>query len=157
MSFPKLSIVPPSVGLGLFLFVFVFVFFIWFWASLHWFFFFLLKIFGSFGFFFMPPSFVRALLIIEKFLLCPPVLFGHFQSLRFFLCSHTCLPVWGVILVKVISKKITRLKRGLQRIYFSLVKGLSNMAFLYLKCMHLGSVSLAFMRVCKMISHYSFK
>jgi len=114
MSFPKLSIVPPSVGLGLFLFVFVFVFvfFIWFWASLHWFFFFLLKIFGSFGFFFMPPSFVRALLIIEKFLLCPPVLFGHFQSLRFFLCSHTCLPVWGVILVKVISKKHYQAQKG---------------------------------------------
>jgi len=41
--------------------------------------------------------------------------------------------------------------------YISLVKGLSKMAFLHLKCMHLGSVSLAFMRVCKMISHYSFK
>jgi len=40
-------------------------------------------------------------------------------------------------------------------IYFSLVKGLSKMAFLHLKCMHLGSVSLAFMRICKVISHYS--
>ena len=40
-------------------------------------------------------------------------------------------------------------------IYFSLVKGLSKMAFLHLKCKHLGSVSLAFMRVCNVISHYS--
>jgi hypothetical protein len=75
-------------------------------------FFFFPQNFGSFGFFFMPPSFVRALLIIEKFLLCPPVLFGHFQSLRFFLCSHTCLPVWGVILVKVISKKHYQAQKG---------------------------------------------
>jgi len=32
-------------------------------------------------------------------------------------------------------------------IYVSLMKGLSNMVFLHLKCMHLGAVSLAFMRV----------
>jgi len=49
-------------------------------------FFFLLKIFGSFRFFFMPPSFVRTPLMIENFLLCPLVLLGHFQSLSFFLC-----------------------------------------------------------------------
>ena len=47
-----------------------------------------------------------------------------------------CPPVWGVILVKVISKNITRLKMGLQRIYFSLVKGLSKMVFPHLKLMH---------------------
>ena len=29
------------------------------------------------------------------------------------------------------------------------------MAFLHLKCMHLGSVSLTFMRVCRVIYHYS--
>jgi hypothetical protein len=91
--------------------------------------FFFLKIFGSFGFFFMPPSFVWALLMIENFLLCPPVLFGHFQSLRvfFFLCLLHLPPVWGVILAKVIYlKKSIRLKRGLQMIYFSLVNGLSK-------------------------------
>jgi hypothetical protein len=65
--------------------------------------------------------------------------------------------VWGVILAKVISKNVTRLKKRLQRIYFSLMKGLSKMAFLHLKHMHLRSVSLAFMWVCKVISHYSFK
>jgi hypothetical protein len=32
-------------------------------------------------------------------------------------------------------------------IYFSLMKELSNMVFLHLKCMHLGAVSLDFMRV----------
>jgi hypothetical protein len=104
--------------------------------------FFLLKIFGSFGFF---PSFVWAPLMIENFHLCPPVLLGHFQSSRFFLCLSHLPPIWGVILAKVISKNFSRLKRGLQRIYFSLMKGLSMMAFLHLKCMHLGSVSLAFM------------
>jgi hypothetical protein len=65
---------------------------------------FLLKNFESFGFFFMPPSFVWALSIVEVFhapksylgtfivedFLCPPVLFGHFQSLRIF---STCPPV----------------------------------------------------------------
>jgi hypothetical protein len=68
------------------------------------FFLFLLKNFESFGFFFMPPSFVWALSIVEVFhapksywgtfivedFLCPPVLFGHFQSLRIF---GTCPPV----------------------------------------------------------------
>jgi hypothetical protein len=64
-----------------------------------------LKIFGSFGFFFMPSSFVRAPLMIENFLLCPLVLLGHFQSLRFFLCLLHLPLVWGVILAKAISKK----------------------------------------------------
>jgi predicted membrane protein len=31
------------------------------------------------------------------------------------------------------------------------------MTFLHFKRMHLGSVSLAFMWICKMISYYSFK
>ena len=57
--------------------------------------FFFLKIFGSFGFFFMPSSFVWAPLMIENFLLCPLVLLRHFQSLRFFLCHRTC-PQCGV-------------------------------------------------------------
>jgi hypothetical protein len=42
-------------------------------------FFFYAQNFGSFGFFFMPPSFVWAPSMIENFLLCPPVLFGHFH------------------------------------------------------------------------------
>jgi hypothetical protein len=54
-------------------------------------FFFLLKIFGSFGFFFMPPRFVWAPLMIENFLLCPSVLFGHFQSLKFFFSMSLAL------------------------------------------------------------------
>jgi len=119
---------------------------------------FLLKIFGSFGFFFMPPALFGHFWWLRNFFYAPQCCLGTFNHWGFFFyVSHTCPPVWGVILVKVISKNITRLKRGLQRIYFSLVKGLSKMAFLHLKCMHLGSVSLAFMRVCKMISHYSFK
>ena len=61
-------------------------------------------------------------------------------------------PMWGVILAKVIYlKKSIRLKRGLQMIYFSLVKRLSKMTFIYFKLMHLGSVSLAFMRVYNVI------
>jgi hypothetical protein len=118
-----------------------------------------LKSFVSFGFSLLCPSFAWTVLMIENFLLCPPVLFGHFQSFRsffFLLCLSHLLPVWGVILAKIVFKKTTRLKKGLQRIYFSFVKGLSKMAFLHSKLMHLGSVSLAFMRVCNMISHYSF-
>jgi len=120
--------------------------------------FFFLKIFGSFGFFFMPPSSVRALLMIEKFLLCPPVLFGHFQSLRFFffMFSHLppnvgCDPSQGYF-----QKTLPSSKGDCKGYSFSFVKGLSKMTFLHLKCMHLGSVSLAFMRVCNVISHYSF-
>jgi len=54
-------------------------------------FFFLLKIFGSLGFFFMPPSFVWTPLMIENFLLCPPLLLGHFQSLRVFFSMSLAL------------------------------------------------------------------
>ena len=72
---------------------------------LIWFFFFAKIFFGSFGFFFIPPSFVLTPLMIENFLLCPLVLFGHFQSLRFFLCLSHLPPIWGAILGKVISKK----------------------------------------------------
>jgi len=117
-----------------------------------------LKSFGSFGFCLSCPSFTWAALMIENFLVCPPILFGHFQSLRFFLClSHLPPSVGCDPSQSYFQKNITRLKKGLQRIYFSLVKGLSMMAFLHLKCMHLGLVSLAFMRTCKVISHYSFK
>ena len=117
-----------------------------------------LNFFWTFWFFLHAPNFVWTLLMIENFLLCPPLLFGHFQSLRFFLCLLHLPLVWGVILAKVIYlKKSIRLKRGLQMIYFSLVNGLSKMAFPHLKHMHFGSVSLAFMRVCNVISHYSFK
>jgi len=75
----------------------------------------------------MPPSFVRAPLMIENFFLCPLVLLGHFQSLRFFLCllhlppSVGCDPSQGYL-----SQENIRLKRGLQMIYFSLVNGLSK-------------------------------
>jgi hypothetical protein len=72
----------------------------------------LLKIFGSFGFFFMPPSFVWAPLMIENFHLCPPVLLGHFQSSRFFLCISHLPPTWGVILAQVISKKCYSAQKG---------------------------------------------
>jgi len=48
-----------------------------------------LKSFGSFGFSLSYPSFAWAALMIENFLSCPLLLFGHFQTLRFFLClSH---------------------------------------------------------------------
>jgi Ca2+/Na+ antiporter len=57
-------------------------------------------------------------LIIENFLLCPPVLFGHIWG--FFYVSRTCPSVWGVILAKVIFKKRYQAKMGPQRIYFSL-------------------------------------
>jgi hypothetical protein len=87
--------VPPIVGLRLFPFVFV-VFHLILSIIILVFFFFLLKIFGSFGFFFMPLSFVWALLMIENFLLCPPVLFGHFQSLRFFFFSMSLALTPGV-------------------------------------------------------------
>jgi len=73
---------------------------------------FLLKIFG-FWIFLHAPSFIWTLLMIEKFLLCPPVLLGHFQSLRFFSMFFTLAPpVWGVILVKVISKKCYQAQKG---------------------------------------------
>jgi len=84
--FPKWFFMPPSVGSGLFLFVF----FILFVKHNHLSCFYeKLKSFGSFGFSLSCPSFAWVALMIENFLLCPPVLFGHFQSLRFFLClSH---------------------------------------------------------------------
>jgi hypothetical protein len=44
-------------------------------------------------------------LMIENFLLYPPMLLRHFQSLWFFFCLSHLPPVWGVILAKVISKK----------------------------------------------------
>jgi hypothetical protein len=144
--------VPPSVRLGLFLFVFVF--FIW--SSIIILnFFFMLRIFESFEFFFMPPALFGHLRWLRILFYAPLCCLGTFNHC--FFLSHLP-PVWGVILAKVIPKKnFIMLKRGLQRIYFSLVKRLSKMTFLHSKLMHLGSVSLAFMRVCKMISHYSFK
>jgi hypothetical protein len=79
----------------------------------------------------MPPSIAWALSIIEVF----------------FFYVIALAPVWGVILANVIYlKNSIRLKRGLQMIYFSLVKRLSKMTFLHFKHMHLGLVSLAFMR-----------
>ena len=99
---------PPSIGLGLFICFFFFLHLVEHHCIAS---FFMLKIFGSFEFFFMPPSFVWAPLMIENFLLCPLVLLGHFQSLRFFLCLSHLPPVWGVILTKVISKIVIR-QRG---------------------------------------------
>jgi hypothetical protein len=148
--FPKWSIVPPSVGLG-FSLCFCFLHLILSIIVLV----FLLKIFGSFGFSLSCPSFAWVALMIENFLLCPPVFFGHFQSLRFFLCFSHLPPSLGCDTSQGYFQKPTRLKRGLQRIYFSFVKGLSKMVFLHSKLLHLRSVSLAVMRVCKMVSHYS--
>jgi hypothetical protein len=99
----------------------------------------------------------RHLWWLRIFIYAPPVLLGHFQSSRFFLCLSHLPPIWGVILAKVISKNFSRLKRGLQMIYFSLVNGLSKMIFPHVKHIHFGSVSLTFMRVCNVISLYSFK
>jgi hypothetical protein len=75
---------PPVLGLGSFS-LFLFSLFCFEHHCIGFYFFFAQNFFGSFGFFFMPPSFVWAPLMIENFLLCPQVLFGHFQSLRFFL------------------------------------------------------------------------
>jgi len=50
-----------------------------------------------------------------------------------------------MILVKVdLKERLARLKQGLQMIFFSIVKVLSNMIFPYFECMHLGLVSFAF-------------
>ena len=94
-----------------------------------------LKSFGYFGFSLSCPSFAWTTLIIEFFSHLPP--------------SVGCDLSQGYV------KKCNRLIMGLQRIYFSLVKGLSKMTFPHLKRMHWGSVGLAFMRACKVI--YSFK
>jgi hypothetical protein len=52
-----------------------------------------------------------------------------------------------MILVKVdLKERLARLKQGLQMIFFSIVKVLSNMIFPYFECMHLGLVSFAFFR-----------
>ena len=109
---------------------------------------------------------------LDFFSSCPQALFGHFWWLRiFFYALQCCLGAFhhcGFFLSLALApsvgcdpsqgyfqKNVTQLKKGLQRIYFSLVKGLSKMTFLHFK-MHLGSISLAFTRVCKMVSHYSF-
>jgi hypothetical protein len=106
---------------------------------------------------------------------CPLDLFGHLWWLRIFFyapqCCFNTFNHWVLFFMSLalapsvgcdpsqgyFLKKSIRLKRGLQMIYFSLVKKLSKMAFLHFKLMHLGSVSLAFMRVYNVISHYSFK
>jgi len=77
----------------------------------------------------------------------PPSVAWALSIIKVFSMSSHLPPVWGAILAKVIYlKKNIRLKRGLQMIYFSLVKRLSKMAFLHFKLMHLGSVNLAFMQ-----------
>jgi len=107
--FSKLSIVPPSVGLRLFLFVFVF--FIWFWASLHWFFFFAQN-FRILWIFLHAPKLCLCTFDDWEFSFMPPVLLGHFQSSRFFLCLSHLPPTWGVILAQVISKKMLLGSKG---------------------------------------------
>ena len=154
MSFQNGLLCPSVLGLG-----FSFLFFFLHLVEHHHISYFCEKLnsFGPFGFFFLhAPSFVWTLLMIENFLLCPQCCLDTFNHWGFFCLLHLP-PVWGVILAKVIFKNITRLKRGPQMIYFSLVKRLWKMAFLHSKCMHLGLVSLAYMRICKVISHYSFK
>jgi len=122
-------------------------------------FFFMLKIFGSFGFFFMPTQFCLGTLMIENFLLCPPSVAWELPIVEVFSISLALAPSMGCDPSQgfFFKKKCTRLKKGPQRIYFSFVKGLSKMTFLHFKLMHLGLVGFAFMRVCKVISHYSFK
>jgi hypothetical protein len=79
---------PPSVGIGPFLFVF----FIFVWLSI------------ITSVFLMRSS---NLLDILDFLYHAPALRGQLWSLSFF---HTCPPVWGVILVKVMLKNVIGLK-----------------------------------------------
>jgi len=121
------------------------------------FFFFLLRTFDPLDFSSCPLDLFGHLWWLRIFFYAPQCCFDTFNHEFFFLCLLHLPPVWGVILAKVIFKKSIRLKRGLQMIYFSLAKRLSKMAFPHLKHMHFGSVSLAFTRVCKVISHYSFK
>jgi hypothetical protein len=66
----------------------------------------------------------------------PPSVIWHFHPLRlyiFFFCyvSHTCPPVWGVILAKVISKKkkIPGSKGDCKGYIFSFVKGYQRWPF----------------------------
>ena len=83
--------------------------------------FFLLKIFGSFGFFFIPPSFVGAPLIIEDFFflhLPPNVVWSLLIIKDFCISLALASQCGGVILAKVISKIVIRLKRGLQKDIF---------------------------------------
>ena len=106
---------------------------------------------------------------------CPLALFGHFWWLRnFFYAPQYCLGTfnrWGFFFFMFshlpanvgcdpsqgyFQKTLPSSKGDCKGYSFSFVKGLSKMTFLHLKCMHLGSVSLAFMRVCNVISHYSF-
>jgi len=120
----------PSIGFGLFLFVF----FIFIWLSI-----------------FTSVVFMRSSNLLDPldFLYHAPTLRGQLWSLSFFALA----PSMGCDPSQCYFKKCNRLKMGLQRIYFSLVKGLSKMAFSHLKLMHWGSIGLAFMRVCKMIIH----
>jgi len=120
------------------------------------------------------PGFVWALSVIENFLLCPPVLFGHFHRWRLFMPPSI---VWALSIIKefffffghlppsvgcdpsqgYFQKTLSGSKGGCKGFFLEFVKELSKMAFLHLKCMQLGSVSLAFMRVSRVISHYSCK
>ena len=95
---------PPSVGLGLFLFVFVF--FILFWASLYWFlFFFCSKFFWILWIFLHAPKLCLGTFDDWEFSFMPPSIVWAFSIVEVFSVSRTCLLVWGVVLVKVISKK----------------------------------------------------
>jgi len=76
---------PPVLGLGSFSLFFSFFFT---WLSIIMSVIFMRSsIFWTLWFFLHAPIFVWTLLMIENFLLCPLVLFGHFQSLRFFSMS----------------------------------------------------------------------
>jgi hypothetical protein len=101
----------------------------------------MLKHFWIFCILSCPSSFVWALFIIEEFsvyLLHLPPRIG-------------CDPSYGYFS----QEKPIVLKRRLWKVYFSLVKGLSNMVFSHFKRMHLGLVSLNFIWICKMVSQYS--
>ena len=70
-------------------------------------FFFLLWIFGSFGFFFMPPALFGHLQWLRIFFYAPQCCLGTFTHWGFFfsIFFFHLPPVWGVILAKVIYLK----------------------------------------------------
>ena len=135
--FPKWFSMPPSVGFGLFLFVFCFLHFVWLSIITSVVFMRSSNLLDLLDFLYHALALRGQLWWLRIFFYAPQYCLGTFDRWGFFYVSRTCPPVWGVILVKVIYlKKSIRLKRGLQMIYFSLVKRLSKMTFLHLKCMH---------------------
>jgi len=103
----------------------------------------------SFGFSLSCPSFTWAALMIENFLLCPPVLFGNFQSPRFFLCLSHLPPIRGVIIVKVISKKRYQAQKGTAKDIFQPCERIIKDG--------LSSSQMYALRICKPCFHASMQ